>query len=297
MPSAAAWFIVPGLWVLSGSRALTRGAARSWLPYCEGGEALLAVIGGSGLSRLDILNDIRTVSYQTPYAGTDIEVLQGSLEGLPVAFLPRHGPEHKIPPHRINYRANLWALKEHGVRDIVAVNAVGGICPQMSPGKLAIPDQLIDYTCGRAHTYYEDNLEEVVHVDFTHPYSKRLRQLLVIAVEQEQREEDDAEEELPMTRGVYGCAQGPRLETAAEVARMRRDGCDMVGMTGMPEAALARELGLQYACLALSVNRAAGLEEAPITMEAINQTLTSGMGEVKKVLRVFVGLYRERTVI
>ncbi|MCP5346021.1 MAG: S-methyl-5'-thioinosine phosphorylase [Gammaproteobacteria bacterium] len=258
---------------------------------------MLAVIGGSGLSRLDILQGIKSVSYQTPYAQAQVEILEGSVEGLPVAFLPRHGADHKIPPHRINYRANLWALKEHGVTGIIAVNAVGGIDPQMSPGKLAIPDQLIDYTSGRAHTFYEENLEEVVHVDFTHPYSKRLRQLLVIAVEEEQMEEDESEEEMPMTRGVYGCTQGPRLETAAEVARMRKDGCDMVGMTGMPEAALARELGLQYACLALSVNRAAGLEEGPITMDAINQTLATGMKEVKRVLQVFFRLYRERTVI
>lgn len=258
---------------------------------------MLAVIGGSGLSRLEILSSVKSVSHKTPYAEAEVEVLEGIIEGLPVAFLPRHGAEHRVPPHRINYRANLWALKEHGVRDIVAVNAVGGINPQMAPGKLAIPDQLIDYTWGRAHTFYEDGLDEVVHVDFTHPFSKRLRHLLVLAVEQEQLEVDESEDELPMTRGVYGCVQGPRLESAAEIIRMRQDGCDMVGMTAMPEAALARELGLQYACLALSVNRAAGLEEMPITMAAINETLATGMAEVRKVLQVFVRLYRERTVI
>ncbi|MBT8146800.1 MAG: S-methyl-5'-thioinosine phosphorylase, partial [Gammaproteobacteria bacterium] len=222
--------------------------------------ALLAIIGGSGLSKLDILEEGEVSSYTTPFAADQVEIRQGRLAGVPIAFLPRHGSAHSIPPHRINYRANLWALKEHGVADIIAINAVGGINPQMSPGRLAIPDQLIDYTHGRAHTFYEEDLQEVVHIDFTHPYSKRLRHLMVVAVEQEQLDEDESEENMPMTRGVYGCVQGPRLETAAEIARMRKDGCDMVGMTGMPEAALARELGLNYACLALSVNRAAGLE-------------------------------------
>lgn len=258
---------------------------------------MLAIIGGSGLSKLEILQDPEISAYATPFAQVSVEIQQGTLADMPVAFLPRHGSEHTVPPHRINYRANLWALKEHGVTDIVAVNAVGGINPQMSPGRLAIPDQLIDYTYGRAHTFYEENLDEVVHVDFTHPYSKRLRHLLVIAVEQEQLEQDESEDTMPVTRGIYGCVQGPRLETAAEVARMRHDGCDMVGMTGMPEAGLARELGLNYACLALSVNRAAGLDDTPITMEAINRTLATGMAEVKKVLQVFVALYRDRTII
>jgi 5'-deoxy-5'-methylthioadenosine phosphorylase len=258
---------------------------------------VLAIIGGSGLSKLDILEQVESASYATPFGEEQVDVRQGVLAQLPVAFLARHGSEHTIPPHRINYRANLWALREHGVKDILAVNAVGGISPQMSPGRLAIPDQLIDYTYGRAHTFYEHNLDEVVHVDFTHPYSRRLRQLLVLAVEQEQLEEDESEDNMPMTEGVYGCVQGPRLETAAEILRMRKDGCDMVGMTGMPEAALARELGLNYACLALSVNRAAGLEDTPITMEAINSTLATGMAEVKKVLQVFVELYKNRTTM
>ncbi|MEZ5491809.1 MAG: S-methyl-5'-thioinosine phosphorylase [Gammaproteobacteria bacterium] len=273
------------------------GSAAGSIREFKRDNVLLAVIGGSGLSRLDSLTSVSSATYRTPFADSEVEILNGFLEGYPVAFLPRHGAQHHLPPHRINYRANLWALKEHGVNDIVAVNAVGGINPQLSPGTLAIPDQLIDYTYGRDHTFYEENLEEVVHIDFTHPYSKRLRHLLVIAVEQEQLEMDEDENKLPLTRGVYGCVQGPRLETAAEINRLRRDGCDMVGMTGMPEAALARELGLQYACLALSVNRAAGLEEMPITMEAINNTLSRGIIEVKNILQVFVRLYRERTEI
>jgi purine nucleoside phosphorylase len=162
----------------------------------------------------------------------------------------------------------------------------------MSPGQLAIPDQLIDYTYDRAHTFHETDLKEVVHIDFTHPYSAHLRHLLILAVEREQDDLGEGDDSLPLTRGVFGVTQGPRLETAAEIARLRRDGCDIVGMTGMPEAALARELGIRYACLALSVNRAAGLEERPITMTDINQVLDSGMRRVKEVLTVFLQCYR-----
>ena len=258
---------------------------------------MLAIIGGSGMSRLEILEGIGSTHYSTPFSDSGVELFQGSLDGFPVIFLPRHGSGHRIPPHRIEYRANLWALKEQGVTDIVAINAVGGINPQMSPGQLAIPDQLIDYTWGRSHTFYEDDLTEVVHIDFTQPYSRRLRHLLVLAVEQEQLEEDEGEDGMPVTRGIYGCVQGPRLETAAEIQKLRADGCDMVGMTAMPEAALARELGIHYACLALSVNRAAGLDDEVITMEAINRTLASGMQEIRKVLRVFVRLYQQRLAV
>lgn len=255
---------------------------------------MLAIIGGSGLSKLDILERVEIASYSTPFGKGNVDILHGELNQQQIVFLPRHGSPHTIAPHRINYRANLWALREHGVKDIIAVNAVGGIAPQMAPGRLAIPDQLIDYTYGRAHTIHDQDLDEVVHIDFTHPYSKRLRHMLILAVEQEQLEGDESEDSMPMTEGVYGCTQGPRLETAAEILRMRRDGCDMVGMTGMPEASLAREFGINYACLALSVNRAAGLEEAPITMEAISNTLATGMLEVKRVLQVFVELYKNR---
>lgn len=254
---------------------------------------MLAIIGGSGLSKLDILDNQETKSVVTPYGQAEVVVTIGAIHGEKVAFLPRHGADHVIPPHKINYRANIWALKEIGVTEIIAINAVGGIDPQLSPGQLAIPDQIIDYTYGRKHTFFEEDLTEVVHIDFSRPYSRRLRHLLVLMVESEDRESIAAIDSLPVTRGTYGCTQGPRLESAAEIARLKQDGCDMVGMTGMPEAALARELGLGYACLAVSVNRAAGLEEKPITMEAINQALYLGMGEVKKLLPVLVKLYAD----
>ncbi len=252
---------------------------------------MLAIIGGSGLSKLDILEGSSSIMVATSFAEPEVEILVGRISDQPVAFLPRHGNNHVIPPHKINYKANMWALQQIGVTDVIAINAVGGINPQMAPGQLAIPDQLIDYTYGRSHTFNEENLTEVVHLDFSHPYSRKLRHLLIVAVEQEDRESIDVVDSLPMTEGVYACTQGPRLETAAEVTRLKHDGCDMVGMTGMPEAALAKELGIDYACLALSVNRAAGLEDKPITMETINHTLYIGMGVVKKLLPVFVTLY------
>ncbi|MBL4820915.1 MAG: S-methyl-5'-thioinosine phosphorylase [Gammaproteobacteria bacterium] len=252
---------------------------------------MLAIIGGSGLSRLDILQDTALEKVTTPFSESAVEILTGSIGEQKLAFLPRHGKTHVIPPHKINYQANLWALHQLGVTDIVSVNAVGGIDPQMAPGQLAIPDQIIDYTHGRLHTYYQENLSKVVHIDFTHPYSKRLRHLLIVAMEQQGDDLDEVVEGLPVTQGVYGCTQGPRLETAAEIIRLKQDGCDMVGMTGMPEAGLARELGMEYACLALSVNRAAGLEKKPITMEDINHTLVAGMAEVKKLIPVFARLY------
>ena len=251
----------------------------------------MAIIGGSGLSKLNLLQESNSTTVATPYSESETEILIGRISGHTVAFLPRHGRHHVIPPHKINYKANLWALHKIGVTDVIAINAVGGINPQMAPGQLAIPDQLIDYTFNRSHTFYEEKLTEVVHIDFSHPYSRKLRHLLVVAVENEDQESMATVDSLLMTEGVYGCTQGPRLETAAEVTRLKQDGCDMVGMTGMPEAALARELGMEYACLALSVNRAAGLSATPITMEAINRTLFLGMGVVKKLLPIFVKCY------
>ena len=183
---------------------------------------------------------------------------------------------------RVNYRANLWALKQAGAEAILAVNAVGGIHTAMGTGHFCVPHQLIDYTSGREHTYFADDLEQVTHIDFSYPYSEALRQQLIAALA--------AEGVGYSSQGVYACTQGPRLETVAEIARLERDGCDIVGMTGMPEAALARELGLDYACLALVVNPAAGKSTAVITMAEIERALHDGMGKVKSTLaRVLKG--------
>jgi 5'-methylthioinosine phosphorylase len=201
----------------------------------------------------------------------------GELCDRPVVFLARHGYGHTIPPHKVNYRANIWALKHIGVQRVIAVAAVGGISPGMAPGCLAFPEQMIDYTWSRGHTFFEDNLTEVTHIDFTHPYCPAVRAMLIEAARLGGL---DARE-----YGTYGATQGPRLETAAEIRRLERDGCDMVGMTGMPEAALAREIGLGYAACAVIANWAAGKGEAEITMQAIQRQLVSGMDKVKTLLR------------
>lgn len=243
---------------------------------------MLAIIGGTGLSRMDFFTATGTRKVRTPYSDKPVSVEMFMVDDQPVAFLPRHGTGHVIPPHQINYRANIWALKEAGASAVLAVNAVGGIHADMSPGAFMVPDQLIDYTHGRPGTFFEKDLEQVTHIDFTEPFSRSVRELLLTAAE-------GVNETLPAPRtvagsGVYGVTQGPRLETAAEVRKLRADGCDVVGMTAMPEAALARELGIPYAVLALSVNWAAGLAPGEITLEDIGLVVEQGMSFVAQVL-------------
>lgn len=211
---------------------------------------VLAVIGGTGLYRLDGLEDVRTVQPHTPYGEPSGPVRIGTIDGQQVVFLARHGEEHSVPPHRINYRANLAALHALGARRVLALNTVGGIGDAYGPRVLACPDQIIDYTWGRISTLCEEPGTEVLHVDFGDPYTPALREHILQAAHQVGVQMVDG--------GCYGATQGPRLETKAEIERMRRDGCDLVGMTGMPEAALARELGLDYASIAIVANWAAG---------------------------------------
>jgi 5'-methylthioinosine phosphorylase len=240
---------------------------------------MIGIIGGTGLYELPGLTDLEPVWRETRFGEPSSALNFGQWQGQPVVFLARHGNPHQIPPHRVNYRANLLALHEVGVQRIIAINAVGGIHPLLGPACLAVPDQLIDYTFGREHTVYDGSIP-LQHVDFTLPFSEPLRQALLGAAARAGV--------AVLAGGVYGVTQGPRLESAAEIRRCRNDGCDMVGMTAMPEAALARELGLAYAMLALSVNRAAGLGEGIITMDAIQGALTQGMGKVIAVLEAFL---------
>jgi 5'-methylthioinosine phosphorylase len=235
-----------------------------------------AIIGGTGLTQLDGLTIRQSLPMNTPYGAPSGDIQVGEYAGREVMFLARHGHPHRLPPHKINYRANLWALQQAGAQAILAVNAVGGIHPDMGTGHFCVPHDLVDYTSGREHTFFADDLEQVTHIDFSHPYSEPLRARLIDALSAEGCGFSDF--------GVYACTQGPRLETAAEIVRLQRDGCDIVGMTGMPEAALARELGLEYACLALVVNPAAGKSPAVITMAEIDQALQAGMGKVKATL-------------
>jgi 5'-methylthioinosine phosphorylase len=236
----------------------------------------LAIIGGTGLTRLGKLEIERREVMHTPYGEPSGALTFGRLCGKNVIFLARHGYGHTIPPHMVNYRANLWALKEHGIKRVIAVCAVGGIHGDLVPSTIVIPDQIIDYTWSRDQTFFESDLSEVTHIDFTEPYSNEMRRVLLEAA--------TAAGVAAIASGTYGATQGPRLETAAEIDRMERDGCDMVGMTGMPEAALARELGLDYAAIAVSANAAAGRGEGAISMDDIETNLTRGMDRVRAIL-------------
>jgi len=235
-----------------------------------------AIIGGTGLTRLRGLEITRREVLETPYGEPSAPLAIGSLHGREVVFLARHGDRHTIPPHRVNYRANLWALKHLGISRVISVCAVGGITRDTGPGVIMIPDQIIDYTWSRAHTLFEEDLDAVTHIDFTEPYCVELRQVLLAAAGRAGI--------TVLANGTYGATQGPRLETAAEINRMERDGCGVVGMTGMPEASLARELGLCYAACAVSANAAAGRAAGPITMTDIEATLHDGMQRVRRIL-------------
>lgn len=240
----------------------------------------LAIIGGTGLSQLTDLKIIKSEQISTPYGVPSAEFIIGELNGKEAIFLARHGNPHIIAPHKINYRANIWGLKQLDVENIIAVAAVGGITAEMIPTHIAIPDQIIDYSYGRKHTFFEGENDPVTHIDFSYPYSRTLRSRLIRAAKQAGIHISPI--------GTYGCTQGPRLETAAEIKRMEQDGCDLVGMTGMPEAVLAKELGINYATVSVIANWAAGRTEGEITMAEIEQNLHKGMANAAELLKVFV---------
>lgn len=243
----------------------------------------LAIIGGTGVYRLAELADVASHDDDTPFGAPSGPVRVGTLAGRRIAFLARHGEEHSIPPHRVNYRANLWTLHALGARRVLAVNAVGGIGERMAPRVVALPDQLIDYTHGRDSSFCDVPGAKVEHVDFSEPYSRELRAAVLEAASGVGVDVVDG--------GVYGCTQGPRLETRAEIARMRQDGCDLVGMTGMPEAVLARELGIGYASLCLVANWAAGCDPSAheITMEEVFANLEAATAAVPQIVRAMLG--------
>ncbi len=245
----------------------------------------LAVIGGTGIQALAGFETDTEHRVDTPFGAPSGVIREGLLAGRRCLFLARHGVPHQIPPHRINYRANLWALRQLGADAVLGVNAVGGINPAMPTGRLVIPDQVVDYTWGRKHTFFDGEntpgeLTALEHIDFTEPYHPALRRRLA-----------DAAQGLGLevaSGGTYAATQGPRLESAAEVRRLAQDGCDIVGMTGMPEAALAAELGMAYASLCIVVNAAAGLGDEPITLEAMGEVLALGAAQVAKLLQALV---------
>ena len=244
---------------------------------------MYAVIGGSGLTQLSQFEIVRKDVMRTPYGEPSGVLTLGRLNGRDLVFLARHGYGHTIAPHEINYLANIWALKEMGVEGIVSVASVGGIRSDLYTGSLVIPDQIIDYTHSRRNTFFEGADQPVVHIDFTQPYTETLRQALISAAQSIGEEVFDG--------ATYACTQGPRLETRAEIAKLERDGADIVGMTGMPEASLAREADLPYAALAVVVNPAAGKGSSSesVSMDDIKKTLDVSMVKVCKLLSAFVG--------
>ena len=239
---------------------------------------MLAIIGGSGLTKLANLEVVRRWAARTPYGDPSGAITFGKIGGRDVLFLARHGYGHTIAPHEVNYRANLWALKEAGAREVVSVASVGGIRNDIWPGAILLPHQVIDYTWGRSSTFFEGPGAPVNHIDFTEPYSRSMRERVLKAAA--------AAGERVTDGGVYAATQGPRLETAAEINRLQRDGADIVGMTGMPEAALARELALEYAAIAVVANYAAGRgdSERAVPLDKIEAVLEEAMGRVRRII-------------
>jgi 5'-methylthioadenosine phosphorylase len=244
---------------------------------------MIAIIGGTGVTQLPNFEVKQRTIVRTPYGEASGPVTFGVIGDQEVMFIARHGYGHTLPPHAVNYRANIWALHSRGARTVIAVSAVGGIARNLPPGTLAVPDQILDYTYGRKMTFFEGAEQPVVHIDFTHPYSAAVRQRLLAAAA--------AAGEPVVDGGTYACTQGPRLETAAEITRLERDGATMVGMTGMPEAALARELAVDYASLCIVVNWAAGRGDSveAVSHAQIKATLDSGIGRVRAIVGKAVG--------
>jgi 5'-deoxy-5'-methylthioadenosine phosphorylase len=243
---------------------------------------MIAIIGGSGLAKLANLQITHRQIVRTPYGEPSGPLTLGRIGAGEVVFLARHGYGHTLAPHEINYRANLWALHSKGVTRVIAVCTVGGIAPELSAGTIAVPDQIVDYTWGRPSTFFEGAEEPVTHIDFTYPYSDAMRKMAIGAA---------SEVGLALVDGgTYAAVQGPRLETKAEIDRLERDGATMVGMTGMPEAALARELGLEYAALAVVVNAAAGRGKSAraISLEDIGQVIEESMAKVRMIVAKMV---------
>ena len=241
-------------------------------------ELTLALVGGTGLTELE--DHAEALDIDTPYGLPSAPIRVIETDPLRLLFLPRHGSPHRFPPHLVNYRANMWALKEAGAGQVLAVSAVGGITNGYGPGSLAAPDQLIDYSWGREHSYSDSEHVPLAHVDFTNPYEGPLRRALLQSADRIGLELVDG--------GCIGVFQGPRLESAAEVEKARRDGCDMAGMTSLPEAGLARELGLDYAGIAVISNWGAGVSDDLISEDDIAETLREPMGRVRALLKTLV---------
>ncbi|MGQ0442047.1 MAG: S-methyl-5'-thioinosine phosphorylase [Methylophilaceae bacterium] len=248
---------------------------------------MFGIIGGTGLTQLDNLMIARRQIARTPYGDASQPLVFGELAGCEVVFLARHGGGHTIPPHSVNYRANIWALHSVGVKNLLAIATVGGIAKNLAAGDIVLPHQIIDYTYGRNNTYHDGIELPVMHIDFTEPYSSQLRQSCKTAAGNLQQTLHD--------HGVYACVQGPRLETAAEINRYEHDGASIIGMTGMPEAALARELSLPYAALCPVANQAAGRGDSThgIQYETMMTRLELTMQKIRALIEETVSVHRD----
>ncbi|MFN3739520.1 MAG: S-methyl-5'-thioadenosine phosphorylase [Thermodesulfovibrionales bacterium] len=233
------------------------------------------IIAGSGLYDIADFETIELKRIDTPFGEPSDLYRLGRLEGHEIVFLPRHGSPHRIPPHRVNYRANLWGFKALGVERIISVSATGGISERLRPGDIVILDQIIDMTGGtRKNTFYD---EEVVHVDFTEPYCPEMRQYFIKAADESGLSVQPG--------GTYVATNGPRLETKAEIAFFKSIGADVVGMTAMPEAILARELELCFGGIAVVTNYAAGLLSKKLTTTEVIENMKSANRNILAIIK------------
>jgi 5'-methylthioinosine phosphorylase len=238
----------------------------------------LGIIGGTGMDQWGDPEAVHTLD--TPYGLPSSALQEFHSGGARIIFLARHGEAHNIPPHAVNYRANCWAMKRIGVDHLLGVNAVGAIRAGINESDLVVPDQIVDYTWGREHTISDSGDVPLIHADFEFPYDSRLRKMLVAAAASSGVQIHDG--------GTHGVAQGPRFESAAEVKRMQRDGCDVVGMTAMPEVAIARELGLDFAGLCVISNIASGLSDEPVNHQDILVVLKTAMDNARTLIRALL---------
>jgi len=239
---------------------------------------MIAVIGGTGVYDPDMLEDVREEAISTDYG--EVKLTRGSYKGRPVAFMPRHGGDHSVPPHRINYRANIAALHRLGTKRIIATAAVGSLNPEFKPVSIVIVDQFIDFTKSRISTFYEGDERGVIHTDVTEPYCPELRKVLYEVASSMGTDVFD--------RGTYVCTEGPRFETAAEIRMYKILGGDVVGMTSVPEAVLARELGICYATVAMVTNFAAGISPNKLTHEEVVSFMQSNIARLRKVITMAI---------
>lgn len=243
------------------------------------------IIGGTGVYDPDMLSNVYETSVKTAFGNVDVKV--GSYNGRDVVFICRHGFNHSVPPHLINYKANIAALKLLGVKRVITTSAVGTLNESMPPGSLILLDQFIDLTSGREATFFNGGDEGVIHLDYTNPYCESLKGYILRAAD------DIGMDVVP--GGCYVCTQGPRFETAAEIRMMKMMGADVVGMTNVPEVVLAREAEMCYASIAMATNWAAGMSDQPLTHEEVVDFMSDNVSKFKKLILRTVDLIDENS--